>query len=167
MDCTFLTIEGWWCSGDAADIIFTKNLQTCPLSEDWLLPFIFNPSGKAQFELDCAEFDGEKSVGMLLNLCFQKLVAKHEDYLGVGVFEDVIGLQDAWSAYRAVLSMVDRAESARLVAEATLEDKMSRIFSGCYNLGPYEVTIPVLLKLTTNKHLKKPPIGNFHGYNSR
>ena len=85
----------------------------------------------------------------------------------MGFFEDVIGLQDAWSAYRAVLSMVDRAESARLVAEATLEVKMSRIFSGCYNLGPYEVTIPVLLKLTTNKHLKKPPIGNFHGYNSR
>ena len=39
----------------------------------------------------------------------------------MGFFEDVIGLQDAWSAYRAVLSMVDRAESARLVAEATLE----------------------------------------------
>ena len=104
---------------------------------------------------------------MLLNLFFQKLVAKQYDYMGLGVFEDVIGLEDVWSAYRAVLSMVDRAESARLVAEATLEVKMSRIFSGCYNLGPYEVTIPVLLKLTTNKHLKKPPIGNFHGYNSR
>ena len=43
--------------------------------EEWLIPFIYEKNGKAQFEQDCMNFDGEKDLSLLLKLGFQRVLS--------------------------------------------------------------------------------------------
>ena len=132
--------------------------------EEWLIPFIYEKNGKAQFEQDCMNFDGEKDLSLLLKLGFQRVLSNPH---GPVSFTDEIDFCNTFENLERV-SMLGSSNDGEICARtAEVDAKMSRVFSGCYNYGPYELSIPVLLTIATNKHLKKPPLGKFNGYNSR
>ena len=137
------------------------------VNEEWLLPFIYLPKGKAKFESDCVDYEGDKTAANLLSVSFKNLSDGAVVLSGLPPFKDEIGFYESWTSFCGVMAAGDRTESVRHVVEADIEVKQQRIYSACYNLGPFEVPLMTLLKITSNKHLRKPPVGQFHGFNSR
>ena len=137
------------------------------MNEEWLLPFIYLPKRKAKFESDCVDYEGDKTAANLLSVSFKNLSDGAVVLSGLPPFKDEIGFYESWTSFCGVMAAGDRTESVRHVVEADIEVKQQRIYSACYNLGPFEVPLMTLLKITSNKHLRKPPVGQFHGFNSR
>ena len=129
-----------------------------------LLSFL---KGKAKFESDCVDYEGDKTAANLLSVSFKNLSDGAVVLSGLPPFKDEIGFYESWTSFYGVMAAGDRTESVRHVVEADIEVKQQHIYSACYNLGPFEFPLMTLLKITSNKHLRKPPVGQFHGFNSR
>ena len=43
------------------------------VNEEGLLPFIYRPKGKAKFESDCVDYEGDKTAANLLSVSFKNL----------------------------------------------------------------------------------------------